>query len=73
MQELRATDVKLLKGGESKDIQEVFPVAVWHLGSTLGFNHADRSDELGEVANHRTWVVLIEPTKSPRCGRNIDL
>jgi hypothetical protein len=73
MQELRATDVKLLKDSESKDIQDVFPVAVWHLRSMLGFNHADRSDELGEVADRRTWVVLVEPTKSPRCERNIIL
>jgi hypothetical protein len=73
MQELRATDVQLLKGGESKDVQEVFPVAVRHPGSTLGFNHAYRSDELGEVVDRRTWVVFIEPTKSPRCGRNINL
>jgi hypothetical protein len=73
MQELRATDVKLLKGGESEDVQEVFPVAVWHMGSTLGFNHADRSDELREVADRCTWVVLIKPAKSPRFRRNIIL
>src|SRR5216684_2404246 len=69
VQKLRVTNVELLNGGESKDVEKVLPVTVWHTGGTLGFDRTDGRNELSEIPDCCAGVVLIEPAKSPRCRR----
>jgi hypothetical protein len=68
VQERRVGAAKLVDGGESKNIEEIFPIAV-----RLGFfflpflrrGGTDRLDEKGKVEDSSSRVVIEEPTVCP--------